>query len=113
MTDCAQWLNGRGVGARYDGTYNYNGMTSSYIGSCEGFTNGTVAGLGTAKQQNIRRFIEAQMDTYERAEGWIWWTWKTEGAPEWDARALVAAGVFPQPLGVRLCKCCLLSFTFC
>jgi glucan 1,3-beta-glucosidase len=31
-TDCAFWLNGRGVGARYDGTYPY----SPRVGSCQG-----------------------------------------------------------------------------
>ena len=33
MTDCAKWLNGRNVGARYDGSYE----GSYYIGSCDGY----------------------------------------------------------------------------
>lgn len=76
MTDCAQWLNGRGVGARYDGTYNYNGGSSSYIGSCAGLDVGTVDALPEQTKTNLRMFTEAQMDAFEKAAGWIWWCWK-------------------------------------
>jgi glucan 1,3-beta-glucosidase len=34
-TDCAVWLNGRGVGARWDGSI---GGGTTALGSCEGFT---------------------------------------------------------------------------
>ncbi|KAH9886857.1 glucan 1,3-beta-glucosidase precursor [Xylariomycetidae sp. FL2044] len=98
MTDCAYWLNGRGVGARYDGTFNYNGETSSYIGSCDGKSSTTVAELSEAERTNISNFINAQMTAYEKAAGWIFWTWKTENAPEWNFRDLANAGVIPQPL---------------
>ena len=70
-------LNGRGVGARYDGTYNYNGASSSYIGSCDGKFSGSVSGLDSTYRDNIGKFIEAQLDGYEKAAGWIFWTWKT------------------------------------
>ncbi|RYP80676.1 hypothetical protein DL769_002358 [Monosporascus sp. CRB-8-3] len=99
MTDCAKWLNGRGVGARYDGTFNFNGQTSQHIGPCDGKYSGTVDQLSEADRANIRRFIHAQMVAYEKADGWIFWTWKTEGAPEWDFRMLTNAGLVPQPLG--------------
>ncbi|RYO96449.1 hypothetical protein DL766_003954 [Monosporascus sp. MC13-8B] len=99
MTDCAKWLNGRGVGARYDGTFNFNGQTSQRIGSCDGKYSGTVDQLSEADRANIRRFIHAQMVAYEKADGWIFWTWKTESAPEWDFRMLTNAGLVPQPLG--------------
>lgn len=33
-TDCAKWLNGRGIGSRYDGSYS----GSPTVGSCDGFT---------------------------------------------------------------------------
>ncbi|KXL41923.1 MAG: glycoside hydrolase family 5 protein [Acidomyces sp. 'richmondensis'] len=98
MTDCAQWLNGRGVGARYDGTYNYNGESSSYIGSCDGKYSGTVAGLSQADHNNIKSFINAQMQAFEDAAGWIFWCWKNEAAPEWHFQNLTAAGMVPQPL---------------
>ncbi|KAK4995410.1 hypothetical protein LTR28_000533, partial [Elasticomyces elasticus] len=77
LTDCAKWLNGRGKGARYDGTLD----GGSPIGSCAGKYSGTVAGLSDADRGNIRRFIEAQLDAFEKAQGWIFWTWKNEAAP--------------------------------
>lgn len=92
MTDCAKWLNGRGIGARYDGTYE----GSSYIGSCDGLATGTVAGLSSEMKQNIGSFIQAQMVAFEQAAGWIFWTWHTESAPEWDFQALSNAGVIPS-----------------
>ncbi|KAK3620189.1 hypothetical protein LTR56_023535 [Elasticomyces elasticus] len=98
QTDCAQWLNGRGVGARYDGTYNVNGAGSSYIGSCDGKYSGTVSGLSSADSNNIKTFINAQISAFEKADGWIFWTWHTEAAPEWDFQALVKGGLIAQPL---------------
>jgi aryl-phospho-beta-D-glucosidase BglC (GH1 family) len=52
--------------------------------------------LSSESKQNIRNFIQAQMVGYEKADGWIFWTWKTESAPEWDFQALSAAGVIPN-----------------
>jgi glucan 1,3-beta-glucosidase len=98
LTDCAKYLNGRGVGARYDGTY--PGSTA-IIGSCDGKSQGSVAGLSADDQTSIRRFIEAQLDAFEMNTGWIYWTWKTEGAPEWDMQQQVAGGVFPNPVTSR------------
>lgn len=101
MTDCAKWLNGLGVGARYDGSFDYKGQTSYYIGSCDGLSTGTVQGLDPNYRASIGRFIEAQMDGYEKAGGWIFWTWKTEGAPEWDMEALFDNGVIASPVTNR------------
>lgn len=97
LTDCAKYLNGRGYGARYDGSYS----GSSYVGSCDGKSSGTVAALSSDDKTNIRRYNEAQLDAYEQGNGWIFWTWKTEGAPEWDLQAQLAGGLFPQPLTDR------------
>lgn len=96
MTDCATWLNGHGVGARYDGTY----AGSPYVGSC-----GPVNSLDRWDQQrkdDTRMYIEAQLTAFEEsAHGWIFWNFKTEGSPEWDAFQLLDAGIFPQPLTAR------------
>lgn len=97
MTDCAKYLNGKGIGARYDGTY----PGSSRIGSCKGKSVGTVAALSQTERTNLRRFIEAQLNAYEKGSGWLYWTWKTEGAPEWDMQAQMAGGVFPNPVTSR------------
>lgn len=96
MTDCAKYLNGKGVGARYDGTY----PGSTKIGQC-GWQNNVKKWSQQYKDQT-RRYIEAQIAAYEqRTNGWVWWNFKTESAHEWDAFALINAGVFPQPLGAK------------
>lgn len=67
QTDCAKWLNGLGVGARYDGTY----PGASPIGDCARKNVGTVDGLSDEEKKNIRSFNEAQLDGYEKGGGWI------------------------------------------
>lgn len=95
MTDCARWLNGIGHGARYSGDYD----DAPYIGSCTPFLD-----YGTWPDEyrtGVRKYIEAQMDAYEKGAGWIFWTWKTENAIEWDFSRLLAAGFVPLPLSDR------------
>ena len=96
MTDCAYALNGYGIGARYDGSY----PGSSYVGSCSNMNN--IATWSQTFKDDTRGYIEAQMETYEaKTQGWIFWNFKTESAPEWDAFRLIDAGVFPQPVSAR------------
>ena len=61
MTDCAKYLNGRGVGARYDGSISQG--APSY-GSCEGLT-----GPGWSFSQDYKDFLrqtwEAQVRSYK------------------------------------------------
>lgn len=92
QTDCAKWLNGYGKGARYDGTFE----GSSKVGSCDGKYTGTVAGLSDDDKNNLRGFLAAQVTAYEQHTGWVFWTWKTESAPEWHMKDLLAAGLFPK-----------------
>ncbi|KAF2713629.1 glycoside hydrolase family 5 protein [Pleomassaria siparia CBS 279.74] len=93
MTDCAKYLNGYQIGARYDGTF----PGSTFVGSCAGKSD-----ISTWSQQfkdDTRGYIEAQIMAFEKkTQGWIWWNFKTESAAEWDAFQLINAGVFPQPL---------------
>ncbi|KAF2151741.1 glycoside hydrolase family 5 protein, partial [Myriangium duriaei CBS 260.36] len=98
LTDCAQSLNGRGVGARYDGSYQVGSSGSSYIGDCARKTSGKTADLSADEKSNIAAFINAQLSAFEKKSGWIYWTWKTEGAPEWDMQDLLANGLFPNPV---------------
>lgn len=97
QTDCAKWLNGYGKGARYDGTF----QGSSKVGDCTGKYTGSVSDLSSDDKNNIRSYIEAQLDAYEQHTGWIFWTWKTESAPEWHMQDLISNGLFPQPLNNR------------
>ncbi len=90
MTDCAKYLNGYGVGARYDGTY----PGSSKVGDCS-FQN-DITQWSASFKADTRKYIEAQIATFEKVtQGWMWWNFKTEGAAEWDLFRLVDAGVFP------------------
>ncbi|KAI0964195.1 hypothetical protein AcW1_001070 [Taiwanofungus camphoratus] len=90
-TDCAKYLNGRGIGARYDGTY----PGSTYVGSCDGLT-GSASTFSDSYKTFLGQFWEAQVLTYEQASGWIQWTWKAENADEWSYQAGLANGWIPQ-----------------
>lgn len=99
LTDCSKWLNGVGVGARYDGSFNKNGVGSGWIGSCDGRQD---ASTWTDQQRSdTRRYIEAQLEAYDQGSGWIFWCYKTETSLEWDFRRLTDAGLFPQPFDQR------------
>jgi len=82
MTDCARYFNGRGIGARYDGSHS----GSRRIGSCEGLT-GSGASFSGGYKTFLRQSWESQVITYEKASGWIMWTWKAENADEWSYQA--------------------------
>ncbi|KZT73339.1 glycoside hydrolase family 5 protein [Daedalea quercina L-15889] len=91
-TDCATYLNGRGIGARYDGTY----PGSTYVGSCDGLT-GSASTFSDSYKTFLRQFWESQTIAFESgAQGWIQWAWKTESADEWSYQAGLANGWIPQ-----------------
>ncbi|PPR01920.1 hypothetical protein CVT24_001259 [Panaeolus cyanescens] len=90
--DCAKYLNGRGVGSRYDGSY----PGSTRVGSCSGLT-GKASSFSSAYKTFLRQYWEAQIITYEKnAQGWIQWTWKAEIADEWTYQAGLANGWIPK-----------------
>ncbi|KAH0591089.1 Glucan 1,3-beta-glucosidase [Termitomyces sp. J132] len=90
-TDCAKYLNGRGVGSRYDGSF----PGSTRVGSCTGLT-GKASTFSSSYKTFLRQYWEAQSSTYEQGQGWIQWTWKTEIADEWSYQAGLANGWIPQ-----------------
>ncbi|TVY93219.1 Glucan 1,3-beta-glucosidase [Lachnellula willkommii] len=92
-TDCAPALNGYNIGSRYDGTY----PNSTYVGSCADKNN--IANWDDDMRGDTKGYIEAQISAFEsHTQGWVFWNFKTETAQEWDAFALLDAGIFPQPL---------------
>lgn len=99
LTDCAKWLNGVGIGARYDGSYTKGSDTSYYIGSCSGIDDITT--WSDERKEQTRRFVEAQLDAFEMRGGWIAWCYKTESSIEWGVNSLIDNGLFPQPLTDR------------
>ncbi|KAH9481736.1 Glucan 1,3-beta-glucosidase [Psilocybe cubensis] len=94
ITDCAKWLNGRNVGARWDGTW-FPGPTSQVHGSCAPFT-----GNYTSWSQDyitfLRKYWEVQVELGEAVQGWIFWTWKAENADEWSYQRGLQGGWIPQ-----------------
>jgi len=91
-TDCATYLNGRGVGSRYGGTYD----GSAAIGSCTGVT-GSYSTFSSQYKTFLRQFWEAQVSAYESGgNGWIYWCWKNEQADDWSYSQGLAGGWIPQ-----------------
>lgn len=100
--DCAKYLNGRGVGSRYDGTY----PGSTRVGSCQGLT-GRAATFSQSYKDFLRQHWEAQVITFEKAQGWLQWTWKTEQTDEWSYQAGLENGWIPlNPTNYRYPNIC-------
>ncbi|KAI9724716.1 MAG: exo-1,3-beta-glucanase [Chrysothrix sp. TS-e1954] len=92
MTDCAAALNGYGIGARYDGTY----QGSTYHGSCSNINY--IDTWDAQLVSDTRNYIIAQLQTFEAVtDGWTFWTYKTEASAEWDLGRLIGKGAFPLP----------------
>ncbi|KAF9262542.1 exo-1,3-beta-glucanase [Marasmius fiardii PR-910] len=89
--DCARYLNGRGIGSRYDGSF----PGSTRVGSCSGFT-GRASSFSNDYKTFLRQHWEAQVFAAEQGEGWIQWTWKVENADEWSYQAGLANGWIPR-----------------
>jgi len=100
MTDCAQYLNGYGVGARYDGTY----PDSTKVGSCDGQND--LSAWSRELKTSTRQYIATQILNFEtKLGGWTFWNFKTERSPSWDALQLVDAGIFPKLGGYEGVAC--------
>ncbi|KAG8746228.1 exo-1,3-beta-glucanase [Ceratobasidium sp. 423] len=90
-TDCAKWLNGRGVGARLDGTR----AGSTFVRTCADVT-GTMDKFSDDYKAWLRRYWDAQTIAFERGSGWVYWTWKTESADEWSYSKGLEGGWIPK-----------------
>ncbi|KAI9470800.1 MAG: glycoside hydrolase superfamily [Benjaminiella poitrasii] len=82
--DCAKYLNGVGLGARYDGTLDDSGSPVCANCTCEGVDDWTQ--FTEDYKGFLLQFLEKQMDAYESSIGWFFWTYKTENHvnPHWD-----------------------------
>ncbi len=45
------------------------------------------------------------MNSFEKAWGWFYWTWKTESATQWDYKAGMANGILPKTTWQRSFNC--------
>ncbi|WVQ82333.1 hypothetical protein IAT38_004461 [Cryptococcus sp. DSM 104549] len=94
-TDCAKYLNGRGIGARYDGSY----PGSSYVGTCSDKSN-DVSKYSDEYKAFMGKYWDVQTQIYENnGQGWIHWTWKTEDAGDWGYEAGLDGGWIPYDAG--------------
>ncbi|KAF8920328.1 glycoside hydrolase family 5 protein [Mucidula mucida] len=99
VTDCAKWLNGRGVGARWDGTRQASDTT--YFGSCTPWT-GSYSNFSDDYKTFLRKYWEVQVQVGESVQGWIFWTWKAENADEWSYQKGLEGGWIPKDPTDRL-----------
>ncbi|EKM84059.1 hypothetical protein AGABI1DRAFT_110649 [Agaricus bisporus var. burnettii JB137-S8] len=97
-TDCARYLNGRFVGARYDGTKYHKRIP----GRVCALKTGSGATFSPSYKKFLRQFWEAQTITYEKGQGWIQWTWKAEEADEWSYQAGLNYGWIPEDPNNRI-----------
>ncbi|OCB84685.1 glycoside hydrolase family 5 protein [Sanghuangporus baumii] len=99
-TDCAKWLNGRGIGSRWDGTW-FPQQGTPVLGSCAGLT-GDSENFSSNYKTFLRKYWEVQVDIGESVQGWVYWAWKTESADEWSYQKGLAGGWIPQDPAERL-----------
>ncbi|KAI0649088.1 glycoside hydrolase family 5 protein [Trametes meyenii] len=92
ITDCAKWLNGRGVGARWDGTWQSG---QQVFGSCDGYS-GDSSTFSSDYKKFLRKYWESQVAIGEAVQGWIFWTWKAENADDWSYQKGLSGGWIPQ-----------------
>lgn len=96
ITDCARYVNSRNQGSRYDGSY----PGSTRIGSCKG-KSGSGANFSQDYKNYLKQIFDTQRNVYETGSGWIYWTWKTESAAEWDYSAGLKYGWITRNLNDR------------
>ncbi|TRM64212.1 glycoside hydrolase family 5 protein [Schizophyllum amplum] len=99
-TDCTKWLNGRGVGARWDNSYATEG-TGEYFNTCSNYT-GSYDNFSDDYKDFLRRYWEVQVDVGESVSGWVYWTWKAENSDDWSYQKGLEGGWIPSDPDDRL-----------
>jgi glucan 1,3-beta-glucosidase len=102
-TDCANYLNGVGNGARWTGTF--GGTTTPECPTQDSQCNCDLANANASNftsdyKQFLLTWAESQMTAFEKSWGWFYWTWKTESAPLWSYQAGLQ-GNFMPPLAYQ------------
>ena len=105
-TDCARFLNNVGAGTRWEGTLqNTEKSVAVLTPSCPSKdkrcscaqANAEPGSYSDSYKQWLLMNAEGQMNSFEKGWGWFYWTWKTEGATQWDYKA----GEFPLELSIH------------
>jgi len=94
-TDCAKWLNGRGIGARWDGTFHPDPSDTRVFGTCWNMT-GDGSQFSQPYKTFLRKYWEVQVEIGDRINGWVFWTWKAENADEWSYQRGLELGWIPR-----------------
>ncbi|KAF9357614.1 hypothetical protein BGX26_003405 [Mortierella sp. AD094] len=98
--DCATYLNGIGVGYRWDGTFRSEDDIAegkpAEEAACQPKVNGQIPGYCSCESQNsvgyytpeyrqfLSDFTQTQMDAFEQGMGWFYWNFKTETNALWS-----------------------------
>lgn len=116
-TDCATHLNNVGWGNRWTGTYDTGNASDplqaltprcpAMDDTCSCTSANADPGLYTDDyKQFLLYFAEAQMDSFEAAWGWFYWTWWTsEASWQWSYKKGREAGILPQKAYDRTFHC--------
>ncbi|KAF3917755.1 hypothetical protein ABW20_dc0101918 [Dactylellina cionopaga] len=103
-TDCVPYLNNVGAGSRWEGNLIFPDPSSSvttpscHLGvgcSCD-IPNSDPSKWSATYKDFLLKFAEAQMESFELAWGWMYWTWDTEDAFQWSYKKGMAAGTLPK-----------------
>ncbi|KAJ5688783.1 glucan 1-3-beta-glucosidase D [Penicillium macrosclerotiorum] len=109
-TDCAEYLNNVGRGTRWEGTYDTSSSTmycpTADSGTCSCTNaNADVSEYSDAYKKWLQTYAEAQMSAFETAQGWFYWTWRTESAAQWSYRTAWKNGYMPKKAYSPSFKC--------
>lgn len=104
-TDCTPNLNNVGAGSRWAGNLNTNtgaGAVQVNTPSCAEPPCSCAMAIANPSQYSddykkfLKMYAEAQMHSFEQAQGWFYWTWKTESAAQWSWKLGLEAGILPE-----------------
>ncbi|KAG0051958.1 hypothetical protein BGZ89_003355 [Linnemannia elongata] len=115
--DCATYLNGIGVGYRWDGSFQpeedrIKGLPLDEA-ACQPKLHGAEEGYCSCKEQNrigyytpeyrkfLSDFTQTQMDAFEQGLGWFYWNFKTETNALWSYFDGVEQGWIPKDANNR------------
>ena len=100
-----------GRGTRWEGTYD-TGSSTAY---CPTADSGPSCSCSKANEEPtqyskeykklLQTYAEAQMSAFETAQGWFYWTWRTEAAYQWSYRTAWKNGYMPAKAYSPSFKC--------
>ena len=109
-TDCTEYLNNVGKGTRWEGTFENTSPycptanSNSQRCSCSN-ANADPSTYSNDYKKWLQTYAEAQMSVFETAQGWFYWTWQTESAPQWSYKSAWKNGFMPSKAYQRDFNC--------